>query len=561
MRRIFPITIILIGFLFCLISGSGPQVASASSQSFSLTDNKDLGRIYLENSQIKLVWHYKAIASDNFNQGGGNLYEFYLKDSDPSETRNLISYSASGSWGNGSSTSLWAGIGGVGSTDLYATDVAPVQGQVNNYADLISDNNLSGTLQSYDATIDTQGNAEINFTYNVRNQQTGEEWYRVTKNWLVEQNGIIHYGIQWQILKSGYFSEIAMRSKWSHDYGWTRFGKYGKDWLPSSSQKYLLGSDGIDHQTSQCWSSLNSFQPDWIYLAGDQTVSKLFMVADNGGQGFTGSGSYQLGLSLFGTPASSTMEQCSIKPTNEIGSYSMNWMAWWGGSPPDGSRYKWIDAGRTWSDSYIIQMSYPVVAGPDISNVNVSNIQDNSAVVAWNTDLPSDSEVQIMDATGAWITKTASSVDENVHQQSISNLMPGMTYQYRIISTSNDGEKAVSGGYSITTAGSSAQALQIRLNATSWASLSDYLSRQLTASYMVTNSSGANFDSVQIDRSGGSNGVRLLSPEPITFGQVGPDSNTTFEIRYVVPAGVTVFNAFFHGTAVGPDGSTVEFPS
>lgn len=417
-----------------------------------ITEDAVNGRITFENENVKLVWHYKALASESYNQGGGNLYEHYYKPLDPEMTRNLVSFVSSSGWGNGRSTSIWAGIGGVGNTTLYATDSPPSPSDTNSFADIISDNNLSGLLESHSSQVNAEGNAELRFTYRVRNQSTGKEWYRAIKTWTVKQDGSIHLNVDWTVLESGYFSEIAIRSDWSYFAGWNRFSKYGKDWWPQGSPSYLLGAYGIDTKTAECWDSLNTFHPDWVSFTGSEVAPTLVMSADNNGQGFAGSGSYQLGTELFGSIANPTMEQCSMRPNQSVGAHGMAWMAWWGGNPPKGDRYKWVDAGTQWSDSYKINLVEGPAASPDISGIVSEELGDRIRI-AWHTDTAADSQVQVNNSDNPWAWTAISSSSEKVtdHELVLLDLPPDQVYRYRVRSVDDAGQVAVSGNYFFNT--------------------------------------------------------------------------------------------------------------
>lgn len=523
------------------------------------------GRVYVETETIKAVWHYKTLASESYNQGGGNLYELYYKPLDPEMKRNLVSFIPSPSWGNGNSTSIWAGIGGVGTTTLYATDSLPSSSGTNSFADIISDNNLSGTLESQSAQIEAKGNAELNFTYRVKNRSTGKEWYRAVKTWTVKQDGSIYLNVDWSVLRSGYYSEISVRSDWSYFAGWNRFSKYGKDWSSEANPKYLLGSNGIESKTAECWNSLNAFHPDWVSLTGSAIAPTLVMSADNDGQGFAGSGLYQLGKQLFGSAANPIAEQCTHRANQSVGAHGLAWMSWWGGNPPTGHRYRWVDAGTEWSDSFVISLiEGPPGGGPDISRVQSHNTGD-SVQITWHTDVKASSQVQTHNSSNPWVWTTLSTSSDMVtdHALVLGELPPDQVYRYRVRSVDSAGRVAVSGNYLFSTFQSGvlgAVDLTLTQERSYWVSFRDYLARVLSVGYVISNTGPGSANDAKVTSSSASRGVKTVSSLPVQIGTVHPGSSARIIIEYEVPAGVPSFTAYLRGNALDESGGLHEFP-
>ncbi|MEK7817957.1 MAG: hypothetical protein AAB281_06880, partial [Actinomycetota bacterium] len=331
--------------------------AEAFTAELQISEDPTNGHITVETGIIRAVWHTRTLASESYNQGGGALYGLYHKPTDPEMSRNLIAYPSFTGWGNGQSTALWSGIGGVGSTTLYAAEAPPSQSY--NFADVIGENNQGGTLESQTASVDADGNAVLSFIYRVRNQASGRDWYRIHKRWTVEPAGAILLKVDWEILNSGHFTEPVLRTNWSRDLGWDRWVKYGRDWDNPAQMKYYLESDSIEEQN--CWDSLNRFVPDWFAYTGSETAPTLVMRPDYSG-GFVESGSYQIGASKWGSPANPAQEQCSL-PNRYVGAHVINWMAAWGGSPPKGNRYRLLEAGTVWSDHFRIDLTDGLPAG------------------------------------------------------------------------------------------------------------------------------------------------------------------------------------------------------
>ncbi|MHB9111519.1 MAG: hypothetical protein ACYC4D_02675 [Thermoleophilia bacterium] len=534
---------------------SQPEQASAAGNSLSLNENASNGHITVETDSIKAVWHYKTLASEAFNQGGGNLYELYYKPMDPDSRRNLVS---TATYGNERSTPIWAGIGGVGATDLYASDIQPGLSQTNSFNDLIGDNNPSGVLESHAAKIDGQGNAVLSFTYRVHNQSTGKDWYRVTKNWTLEPGGAIHLKVDWSLLASGYFSEMAVRSNWNYNVGWTRFSKYGRDWLATDEQRYLLGSS-IEGETAECWDNLNRFHPDWVALTGSSAVPGVKMTAVNNGQGFRGGGSYQLGLETWGSAANPIEEQCSLLG-GVTGAHVINWMAWWSGNPPAGNRYHWLGAGTAWSDSYRIDLSQNSPGGgPDISSVVETGIGSGSSRVSWSTDTDSDSVVEVSQSNGVWVVAGSDANRTRSHSVVTSNLTPGRSYSFRVKSRDAGGNLSVSSGYELNASGSFDTRIILAQNSAGWRNYADYLNRLLTVDFTVSNQGTSVVNSANIVSVSASSGVGVNSSLPIALGNIATGSSANFTVTYVVSYETMAFRTRITGNGVGSGGELIDF--
>ena len=88
--------------------------AEAFTAELQISEDPTNGHITVETGIIRAVWHTRTLASESYNQGGGALYGLYHKPTDPEMSRNLIAYPSFTGWGNGQSTALWSGSGGVG---------------------------------------------------------------------------------------------------------------------------------------------------------------------------------------------------------------------------------------------------------------------------------------------------------------------------------------------------------------------------------------------------------------------------------------------------------------
>ena len=93
---------------------------------------------------------------------------------------------------------------------------------------------------------------------------------------------------------------------------------------------------------------------------------------------------------------------------------------------------------------------------PAISNVMVTGISANSAIIAWTTSVPADKQVEY-GATAAYGNQTAVASDGSTsHVQMLTGLSPQTQYHYRVKSRDGNGLTALSDDYSFATASDSA---------------------------------------------------------------------------------------------------------
>jgi PGF-pre-PGF domain-containing protein len=87
---------------------------------------------------------------------------------------------------------------------------------------------------------------------------------------------------------------------------------------------------------------------------------------------------------------------------------------------------------------------------PVISNVTASSITTSSATITWTTDEPSDSIVEYETTIAYGLTSSDATLVTS-HSRSLTGLSAGTTYHYRVKSTDNAGNPAVSSDYTFTT--------------------------------------------------------------------------------------------------------------
>ncbi len=96
-------------------------------------------------------------------------------------------------------------------------------------------------------------------------------------------------------------------------------------------------------------------------------------------------------------------------------------------------------------------------AGPVISGVTAGSITSSGATITWTTNVASDSQVE-WGFTTAYGTSTALNTTRvTSHSQAIAGIAAGMLYHYRVKSRDAGGNLAVSGDFTFTTSGGSAQ--------------------------------------------------------------------------------------------------------
>ncbi len=89
---------------------------------------------------------------------------------------------------------------------------------------------------------------------------------------------------------------------------------------------------------------------------------------------------------------------------------------------------------------------YPVtaIAAPTISNIRVLTTSSSVAVIAWNTDLASTTEIEYGVASVYESTIPINYTPQTGHTVTLENLLPSTTYKYIVKSTDSNGERTVS---------------------------------------------------------------------------------------------------------------------
>lgn len=567
--RLIPVLAVLL-IIFWPFNGDNMNnaAAAAATGSVSISEDPVKGRITIETEKIKGVWHYKNLPEESNNQSGGSLYELYYKPLDPGAERNLVSFVRSPGWGNGGSANIWIGVGGVGGTNMYATNQLPSSSQTNSFADIIAENNLGGQLQQHSSYIDQDGNAVVKFVYKVRSQSSNSAhqaangyWYQVAKEWKIEPGGMIRLAVTMTVLSDGYFSEPAIKANMSHYVGWDRYVKFGRDWHDTISAGYLLGHDGIPDGNGSCWDELNQFHPDWFAYLGSPEAPIFKMTADNDGLGFRNSGSYKLGLSAKG---GSSLEQCSTEieagTLGTIGANAIAWFAWWGGNPPQGNRYAFLRQGTTWTDTFKIELleSYPG-DGPDVFGVGAGVVDASRAQINWNTSEPANSVVEVKSPNGSWSVAGQDHSLKTSHSVIVTRSQ-GTDFAFRIKSKDEGGNLTVSSGYNFENSVSNTFVLNLSESPAYWSSYTDYINRLLKAELHIENRGPSLARSVNIESGVASKGVRINNYFPVALGDIPAGTSSSFTGVFSVAPGIGEFLLSLKVAGVGPNGERVEFP-
>lgn len=545
------------------ILGKTENESLAAESNIQISEDTIHGRITVETPDIKGVWHYKALPSENYCQGGGNLFQLYYKPTDPEMTSNLVNYAQDHglmNWGNERATGRWMGIGGIGSTDMYSADLPPADSGTYRYADLFSDNNAGGELEYHNVSYDENGNAILTFSFKVKNSSNGTEWYRVVKTWTIEPDSKIHLDVDWTILRSGYFSEPTVHNIWDGDMKWDRWVKYGSDWYSNeqNSQKYILSSGSLPERyfpvsgdtTFHCFSYLNAFNADWIAYV-DSPYAPNIVVHNYMGASV---GRYNQ------TVLEQTIGQLMPNSTGILGGYGANWMTWWGGNPPTGDRYQWLDQGTEWSHSFMIELTEALPQeGPDIESVKSTRASSESARISWSTDIASDSVVEILNSGGGWEVAGYDPTLTQQHSVVIADPVSS-TYKYRVKSIDSNGNISVGARYEVDPNGVVPVNIALSESDTFWASYQDFQRQILSVDIEARNHGPVNVQAMTIESAEAGSGVTVDTGVPVELGGIASGSSTVYRVTYNIPAGIYWFKTHFSGTAIDEDGNSHSFP-
>jgi chitodextrinase len=93
---------------------------------------------------------------------------------------------------------------------------------------------------------------------------------------------------------------------------------------------------------------------------------------------------------------------------------------------------------------------------PLISSITVNNRTLNSATIVWGTDEPSDTRIEYGTTLAYGLSTPLAAAQVTAHSQTLSNLLPGTVYHYRVLSRDAAGNLAISADNTFTTLADSA---------------------------------------------------------------------------------------------------------
>ncbi len=554
---------ILVSMMF-LVPGTDDMYAgqaidlstSATVSTFTFTDDPVQGKLTLDNDVVRVVWHYRTLASEYSNRGGGSIYELYDKRTDPGLERNIV---AVVDGGGGSTSPNMPGIGGLGATHVWSLDPnAPATSDVGRWARLLSRNHY----------IDSDGNAVFEASFIVKDndfdlQDANPDDYRVDKRWTVYPGGQIHLEISMEFLRSFFAAEPAYDFSFSRQYGWQEAEavRHGGEWRcggagsngienPNNETMLITGLDtGHDHDYQIRHS-------EHFNLTKPGNGSSVRIKMDNNGNGFEGGGLFALGQSMFGDTSAENVEFSSY--SQQANGHTVRYTAWWGGSPPPSERHKLVTQGTRWSDTFWIELVPQTTAPvPQVSgNVAVTDIEPTTAALEWSTNLATDARVRYW-ADGSQPAEAVETAWSPEHRIMLTNLMPATTYQYEVISSDGSGEAASSGSF--TTTSMDGVYLIVSLVNSEWPSYADYLNGDLKVRFRTTNVGIGDAVSTSILSVSASSGVEA-TPTVTDLGPVASGGHVDFDVMYHVPPDLTSFSTVIHQRADDADGQQYYFP-
>jgi hypothetical protein len=89
---------------------------------------------------------------------------------------------------------------------------------------------------------------------------------------------------------------------------------------------------------------------------------------------------------------------------------------------------------------------------PDISNVQISTVTDDSVTITWQTNEQSDSLINYGLQEDYGIVRDPE-VDKTAHSITLDNLDPGRVYYFRVVSADEEGNQGISADYKVQTTG------------------------------------------------------------------------------------------------------------
>lgn len=105
---------------------------------------------------------------------------------------------------------------------------------------------------------------------------------------------------------------------------------------------------------------------------------------------------------------------------------------------------------------YYTYIAPPVLAAdtapPDITNVQITNVKEDTVTITWETDEEADSTINYGLQEDYGIVRVPEA-DKTAHTITIDGLEPGRTYYFRVVSSDVDGNQGISANYKVVTEG------------------------------------------------------------------------------------------------------------
>lgn len=94
----------------------------------------------------------------------------------------------------------------------------------------------------------------------------------------------------------------------------------------------------------------------------------------------------------------------------------------------------------------------PNTDAPEITNVQIGEVTEDSMTITWETDLDSDSAINFGLQPNLGVVRVPVA-DRKLHSVTLETLDPGRVYYFRVISADEDGNQGISADYKVQTSG------------------------------------------------------------------------------------------------------------
>lgn len=203
----------------------------------------------------------------------------------------------------------------------------------------------------------------------------------------------------------------------------------------------------------------------------------------------------------------------------------------------------------------------PDFAAPVISSVTpAGNVYASSAVIAvYYADVGSGINTSAVNITLDGAGLAGCTITASYAACPAANLTAGAHSIGGSVADNTGNSSPISGSFTVICA---SPQLGLGIPQPSWGSYTDYLARQLSVSYSVSDSAGTGAYSIQVEGSTNTGSVIATSALPIALGDIpgGTTVYLTLTMKYEVPSGVTSFRSITYMTAKDACGNLYTFP-